>query len=113
MIRPIALVAVLGLGAVQAEAGERTRIYLDIDRGGVYGFGFDYRDDGYRHRDYRGGHTYRYRDVYRHAPPYGRAYGYWYGLPSRYDYAYRDGWRDGRRYERHRDRWHDRRRHCD
>jgi hypothetical protein len=51
VLRYIAIIAVLGFGAVQADASDRTRIYLDLDRGGLYGLGIDYRDYGYR--DYR------------------------------------------------------------
>jgi hypothetical protein len=108
MLRSIAFVAVLALAAFEAEAGERARIYLDLDHGGLYGFGIDYRDQGYRDR-YDGYGYYRYR----YGPPYGYALGYWDRPWPRYYGAYRDGWRDGRRYERHRDRWHDRRRHRD
>ncbi len=94
MRRSIALLAILGLGAMRAEALERTRIYLDFDRGGLSGYGIDYRDG------------YRYREHYRYGPPYGRAYGYWDRRWFYYDAGYRDGWRDARRW----DDWHDRRR---
>lgn len=105
MLRYIAIIAVLGFGAIQADASDRTRIYLDLDRGGLYGFGIDYRDYGHRYRDYR------YRD-YRHDGRryYGAPYGAWvHKNRARYYYrdgrrdGYRDGWRDARRYDRHRD----------
>jgi hypothetical protein len=119
VLRYIAVFAVLGFGAIQAEASDSTRIYLDLDRGGLYGFGIDYRDYGYRDHGYR---DYRYRDRYRYdgrryyAPPYGHARGYrdrprYYYRDGRRD-GYRDGWRDARRYDRYRDhkrrdRWRD------
>lgn len=122
VLRYIAIVAVLGFGAIQAEARDSTRIYLDLDRGGLYGFGIDYRDYGHRHDRYR---DHRYRDHrYRHdgrryyGPPYGHAWGY--RDRARYHYrdgrrdGWREGWRDARRYDRHRDykrrdhRWRDR-----
>ncbi len=66
MLRYIAIIAVLGFGAVQADASDRTRIYLDLDRGGLYGLGIDYRDYGYRdYRDYRY-RDHRYSDRYRY-----------------------------------------------
>ena len=108
----------LGFGAIEAEARDSTRIYLDIDRGGLYGFGIDYRD--YGHRDYRyRDHRYRdhrYRDYryrgYRHDGRryYGAPYGAWaHKNRARYHYrdgrrdGYREGWRDARRYDWHRD----------
>lgn len=104
MFRTIAIAAVLGLAASQAEATDRARLYLEFDRGGLYGFGIDYRDYGPRHDRYRydyDGHR------HRHGPPYGRALGYWDRPLREYQRGYRDGWRDGRRYERRFDGRHD------
>jgi hypothetical protein len=108
VLRYIAIVAVLGFGAIHAEARDSTRIYLDLDRGGLYGFGIDYRDYGHRYGDSR-----YWRDGYRrdgrryYGPPHGYAWGYrdrarHYYRDGRRD-GYRDGWRDARRYDRHRD----------
>ena len=114
MLRYVAIALVLGLAAVQAEASDRARIYLDLDRGGLYGFGIDYRsgwsgDRRYPDRYYVDRY---YPDRYYVERPY---YGRYYGDRHRYRYdarrhGYRDGYRDGYR-SAHRHYRHDDRRY--
>jgi hypothetical protein len=103
-------VLILGVAAANARAGDRTRVYINIDPA-YFGLGVGYRDGGWREpyygRGYDRRHDHRYeRRGYRYyrSPPYGNAWGYrTWGRGWDRDRSY---YSDGRRYDDHGD-WDD------